>query len=42
MRNFLTYMNGNKNNELVAKDERNLISLAKQIAVLKYFHQEKQ
>ena len=36
------YLQGNENNELVIKDKPNVISLAKRIAVLKHFQQQKQ
>ncbi len=36
------YLQGNENNELVVKDKPNLIALAKRIAVLKHFQQQKQ
>ncbi|MBK7433508.1 MAG: hypothetical protein IPI66_06080 [Chitinophagaceae bacterium] len=36
------YLQGNENNELVVKDKPNIISLAKRIAVLKHFQQQKQ
>jgi hypothetical protein len=35
------YLQGNKQNELVKKDEPNLINLAKRIAVLKHFQTQK-
>ena len=35
------YLNGNEKNELLIKDKSNLINLAKRIAVLKHFQQQK-